>query len=481
MQVVKLNNGRDYPLVGLGTNTFGKVNNNWNGEINFETKEIESALKVGYRFLDTAIVYRNEEVVGLGVKRSGLPRHEVILQTKLPSVGNYIKDEQGIRDAVEESLKKLGTDYIDAYLMHQPRPTDEENLNIYQVLEKLVDEGKILTLGVSNFSIAQLDYLLKHSRIKPSINQIEIHPGHWNNELVDFCQKHGVLVQAWSPLFRTSDADKETLKVIGEKHKKSWAQVVINYLVSKGIMVITKSHDQMRQLENLSVFDFSLSEKENQRIASLNTPNFHRLAVLGGTGFVGRTLTIEALRLGYEVINISLDAKIIPQKHLEMMKHDLMDIETIEDKLKDVDTIISCLNDEVGERYLTLHTNALNLAKKLNKPLVVIGTYSTLLLEDGKTSVYATLDEKTRSEEKHRVQLLEVLNNELEARWTYLSPSIVITKNGFHHDFNLGGKFLLKDAQGNSEVSLIDLVDFALSISSNQRNFNHQVVTIANR
>ena len=481
MQVVKLNNGREYPLIGLGTNTFGKVNNNWNGEINFETKEIETALQVGYRFLDTAIVYRNEEVIGLGVKRSGLPRQEVILQTKLPSVGNYIKDEQGIRDAVEESLKKLGTNYIDAYLMHQPRPTDEENLKIYQVLEKLVDEGKILTLGVSNFSISQLDYLLKHSRIKPSINQIEIHPGHWNNELVEFCQKQGVLVQAWSPLFRTSEVDKETLKTIGEKHHKSWAQVVINYLVSKGIMVITKSHDQTRQLENLSVFDFSLSEEDKLIISALNTPNFQRLGVLGGTGFVGRTLTIEALRLGYEVMNISLDAKIIPQKHLEMIKHDLMNVEGLEEKLKDVDTIISCLNDEVGERYLALHTNALNLAKKLNKPLVVIGTYSPLLLEDGKTSVYATLDEKTRSEEKHRVQLLEVLNNELEARWTYLSPSIVITKNGLHHDYNLGGKFLLKDGQGNSEVSLIDLVDFALSISSNQRNFNHQIVTIANR
>ncbi|HKM02784.1 MAG TPA: aldo/keto reductase, partial [Bacilli bacterium] len=161
MQVVKLNNGIELPTIGLGTNTFGKVDNNWNGEINFKTKEIETALKAGYTFLDTAIVYRNEAVLGLGYKKAGILRHRVYLQTKLPSSGLYVKDENAIREAIGESLHKLATSYIDVVLIHQPRPIDEENLKIYQVLEKLVDEGKINTIGVSNFSIAQLDYLLK--------------------------------------------------------------------------------------------------------------------------------------------------------------------------------------------------------------------------------------------------------------------------------------------------------------------------------
>lgn len=172
MQVVKLTNGIEVPLIGLGTNTFGKHNHNWNGELNFDTREIENALEVGYKFFDAAIVYRNEAVLGLAYKSAKVFRHHIFLQTKLPTRGNYIKDEETIREAIGESLHKLSTSYIDVVLIHQPRPVDEENLRVYRVLEKLVDEGKINAIGVSNFSISQLDYLLKHARIKPAINQI---------------------------------------------------------------------------------------------------------------------------------------------------------------------------------------------------------------------------------------------------------------------------------------------------------------------
>lgn len=348
MQVVTLNNGITLPLIGLGTNTFGKVNNHWHGEINFETKEIESALRLGYTFLDTAIVYRNEAVVGLAYKKAKVLRHHVFLQTKLPSSGLYIKDEEAIREAIGESLHKLSTSYIDVVLMHQPRPKDEENLKIYRVLEKLVDEGKIITIGVSNFSIEQLDYLLKHARIKPSINQIEIHPGYWNEDLIAFCQKNHVIVQAWSPLFRTSEADRLSLIEIGKKYQKSWAQVVIRYLVEQGVMVITKSHEPARQLENISVFDFSLSEEDKVAIKAMNHQNFPKLAILGGTGFVGVPLTMEGLRLGFDVINVSRHAKFMPQRHLTLVKADILEANHLSDELKDVDTLICTLNDTDG-------------------------------------------------------------------------------------------------------------------------------------
>jgi len=481
MQVVKLFNGVKLPLIALGTNTFGKVDHNWNGAINYQTKEIETALKAGYRFLDTAIVYRNEEVVGLAVQKSGLAREEVFIQTKLPSSASYTKDEEAIRRAVNESLGRLATSYIDVMLIHQPRPSDEENLRIYRVLENLVDEGKIKMLGVSNFSASQLDYLLKHTRIKPLFNQIEVHPGYWNEELIAFCQSHDVLVQAWSPLFRTSSKDQEVLTKIANKYHKSWAQVVLRYLVEKNVMVISKSHHEERQKENINIFDFTLSEEDKVNIASLNKPNFTKVAILGGTGFVGRALTSEALRLGYEVYNVSRHGGVMPQRHLYNIHCDVNNIEALSKSLREVDSIITSLNDNDASEYLKTHLGALEIAKKLNKPLIVIGSYTNLLMENKREIVFDTLDEKTKLLEQGRFALLKELNKNKDVNWTYISPSINVTKMHIHQPYKTATNIVLKDQFNESTISVIDLVDFALEISDRQKDFNHQQLTICNK
>lgn len=479
MKFVRLNNGIELPLIGMGTNTFGKHNHNWNGELDFDTREIECAFKVGYTFFDTAIVYRNEAVLGLAHRSAKVMRHHFFLQTKLPGFGLYIKDEEAIREAIGESLHKLSTSYIDVVLIHQPTPSDEDNLRIYKVLEKLVDEGKINSIGVSNFSISQLDYLLKHARIKPAINQIEIHPGYWNEALVDFCQENGVTVQAWSPLFRTSDVYKATLTKIGEKYGKSWAQVVIRYLIQKGIMVIAKSHDEQRQLENLSVFDFELTGEENALIGSLNQASFPKLAILGGSGFVGKVLNSEALRLGYEVINVSLDGKIMPANHLQIIKTDITKDKELLASIKDSDYIITCLNGDKDD-YVKAHQSAIEIARKLNKPLIVIGTFSNLLVKNLNKKCVETLSDD-KEVEILRAKVLDILKEQEDLRWTYVSPSRNVDKYQRHHDYNIGGSVLLEDKHGLSEISVVDLVDFALEVATKQEQFDKQQLTICNR
>ncbi len=481
MPVVKLANGLVLPPLGLGTNTFGKVDHNWNGEINFSTTEIVTALQAGYRFLDTAIVYRNEEVVGLALKESGLAREEVIVQTKLPVIAHYIKDEVAIRSAVQDSLARLDTHYIDILLIHQPRPSDEENLRIYQVLEALVDEGKVRHLGVSNFSISQLDYLLKHSRIKPILNQIEIHPGYWNEELVDFCLAHHVLAQAWSPLFRTSKADQKVLESIASQYHKSWAQIVIAYMIEKGIHVIVKSHDEKRQKENLNVFDFSLTAEDKARIAALNIPNFRRLGLLGGTGLIGKVLTMEALRMGYEVVNVSLDGAIMPQRHLEIIKHDIKQSVALASRLEHVDALIVSLNDEKEEEYLYIHLKAIEIARRIQKPLIVVGTSSVLYHPDKRGRLIDEVEASRYALEKARVEVLDLLSQHRDIDWTYLAPARHIDTRHIHQPYNLGGDIMLKDKDGQSRVGIIDLVDVALLISDQQDNYHHQVVSIASR
>ncbi len=479
MQVVALTNGTTLPLIGLGTNTFGKVANNWNGALNYQTKEIESAIHLGYTFLDTAIVYRNEAVIGLGYKAAGKRREDLIIQTKLPVSSHYIKDEKAIRTAIENSLRAIDSDYIDIVLIHQPRPSDEENLRIYRVLETLVDEGKIRMLGVSNFSIVQLDYLLTHARHRPVVNQIEIHPGYWNEELVTYCLNMNVIPQAWSPLFRTSKHDQHILGQIGKKYDKTWAQVVIRYLTQKGVMVITKSHDERRQKDNLNVFDFTLTSEECQQIAALNTPNFPRLGVLGGTGFIGKSLTIEALRIGYQVVNVSIDGHIMPQRHLTIVEQDVRDVEPLATKLSGVDYLITALNDERADEYLFIHLKAIELALRLNVPLIVIGTYTNLYESNLQTRLIDRLEKTDKQVEQVKMEVLDLLKKHPSLAWTYIAPSPHVDSRFIHQPYQVGGSVVLTNKNGKAEVSIVDLVDFALLVADAQANVNHQILTIA--
>ena len=268
MKNIKLNNNLEIPLVGIGTNTFGKVDNQYMNEINFDTKELDTAIKVGYRLLDTAIAYRNEEVIGLAVEKSKLDRSEFIITTKLPGKDGYIKRDEVIA-AVNQSLKNLKTDYIDIMLMHHPWDNNEEMLSVYKVLEEFVSKGIIKTIGVSNFSNDQLKFIIDNSKVLPAINQIASYPGNWQNDLITFNQANGVVVQAWSPLNRVSPETKEVLEKIGSKYDKTWAQVILNYQVSRDVVVIPKSHRLEGQKENLDIFDFNLTDDEIKLIENL--------------------------------------------------------------------------------------------------------------------------------------------------------------------------------------------------------------------
>ena len=269
MQIFRLNNGQEFPAIGSGTNTFGKANRDYMGEITFDTTEIASAIRAGYRHFDTAISYRNEEVVGIGLKDSGLDRSEFYITTKIPGRPEYYATEDAVKAGVAESLKNLGTDYIDLYLIHHPWEDLEEMLAMWRVLESYADQGVLRSIGVSNFSEEQLEYFREHARIQPAVNQIESHPGHWNHELVNYCIEHNILPVAWGPLRQTTDVARFTLNEIGKRHNKSGAQVSLRYQLDRGVAVIPKSHNAERQAENLEIFDFKLTAEEHEQISKL--------------------------------------------------------------------------------------------------------------------------------------------------------------------------------------------------------------------
>lgn len=268
MKKIKLNNGIEIPLIGIGTNTFGKEGNEYQGELDYNTKELESAIKIGYRLLDTAIAYRNEAVIGKAINESIIDRDEFIITTKLPGKVGYITKEE-IKAAIDSSLDNFKTNYIDIFLMHQPWDNKDEMLSVYLELEKYVKKGVIKTLGVSNFTIEDLTFIIKNAEIKPALNQIGSYPGNFQDELIEFGNKNGVISQAWGPLNRVNDDMKIVLNKIGTNYNKTWAQVLLNYQVNRGVVVIPKSHRHEGQKENFEIFDFKLTDEEAEIIKAL--------------------------------------------------------------------------------------------------------------------------------------------------------------------------------------------------------------------
>ncbi len=268
MKTIELNTGIKIPVVGSGTNTFGKVERDYMGAINNDTTELLDAIDVGYRHFDTAISYRNEAVVGKAIVESGHDRNDFFLTSKIPGEPAYTKSVDAVKKGVESSLQALGTDHIDLYLIHHPWEDLAEVVAVWQVLEDYVDQGILKAIGVSNFQETELTYLLEHSRIKPAVNQIESHPGKWQDELIAFSKSHDVVPEAWSPL-KSDEIAKKVLTDIGRAHGKTWAQVILNYQVDRGVIVIPKSHNKERQQQNLDIFDFTLTEEEKRKIASL--------------------------------------------------------------------------------------------------------------------------------------------------------------------------------------------------------------------
>jgi 2,5-diketo-D-gluconate reductase A len=254
---VKLNNGIMMPRIGFGTNTL-------TGDIG--ERCVYDAISVGYRLIDTATVYRNEESVGAGIKKSGIKREELFVTSKL-----WVDDSgyENSKKAFQTSLDKLGMGYLDLYLYHRPRGDVKGS---WKAMEDLYSAGKIKAIGVSNFSPDQLSELMSYAKIKPVINQVETHVFFQEPVIYEDLKKKDVQMEAWSPFAagRNGIFSNETLAAIGKKHNKSIAQVVLRWHFQRGIVAIPRSSQKAHMIENLNIFDFELPKSDMQIIAKLD-------------------------------------------------------------------------------------------------------------------------------------------------------------------------------------------------------------------
>jgi len=259
MQTVTLNNGVEMPILGFGVY---QINDE---DVCEET--VYNALVEGYRLIDTAAVYENEEAVGRAIKRSGVPREEIFVTTKL-----WIQDAgyESAKKAFETSLKKLQLDYLDLYLIHMPFGDVHGS---WRALEELYCEGKIRAIGVSNFLNDRLMDLIVHHEIVPAVNQVETHTFTQQIENAQFMKNHHVQIESWAPFAegKNNIFNNEVLVLIAEKHRKSVAQVALRWLIQRGIVAIPKSVHKERIIENFNIFNFELSEEDMKKIATLDT------------------------------------------------------------------------------------------------------------------------------------------------------------------------------------------------------------------
>ncbi len=259
-----LYNGVKIPCLGYGT---------WqtpSGEIAYES--VKAAIAAGYRHIDTAAGYANEADVGRAVKASGVAREEIFLTTK-----HWISERGYTKTiaAVEASLKELGTDYLDLYLVHWPcvektYPNWKEiNAGTWRAFEKMYKDGKIRAIGVSNYLPEHITALQEMCEIKPMVNQIEFHPGYYQPELVRWCQANDILIEAWSPLGCGAVLSDPTLAKIGAKYGKSVAQICIRFALQYGVLPMPKSNHADRIAQNAQVFDFELSQEDMTAIMTM--------------------------------------------------------------------------------------------------------------------------------------------------------------------------------------------------------------------
>lgn len=265
MKTFKLENGVQIPSIGFGTWAI------------FDTDEVASALKqavkCGFRHIDTASFYKNEEAVGKAIAQCGIDRNQLWITSKAwPSECGY---DNTLR-AFDASLERLGLDYLDLYLIHWPATEKtypgiwkQRNIDTWRAFERLYAEGRVRAIGVSNFLENHLQPLLDGCTVKPMVDQLEIHPGYAQQSAVDFCQKNGIVVEAWSPFGRGKAFGNQTLKVLSEKYGKTVAQICIRWCLQKGIIPLPKSVTPERILQNTQVFDFEISDDDMTEIGNL--------------------------------------------------------------------------------------------------------------------------------------------------------------------------------------------------------------------
>lgn len=258
-ETTELHNGIKMPVFGLGVY---KIPDEQQG-----MEAITHAIKSGYRLIDTASLYDNEQAVGAAVRQSGIDREDIFVTSK---VWNTDQGYEETLKAFDTTLDKLGFDYLDLYLIHWPMPKQDKFKDTWRALEKLYEDKKVRAIGVSNFNINHLEDLKTTAKVLPMVNQVECHP-HLNQQtLRDYCQAEGIKVQAWSPLKRGDLFEVDSLTEIAKAHKKSVAQVILRWDYQHGILTIPKSVNKGRIEENADIFDFTLSEREMAQIDALH-------------------------------------------------------------------------------------------------------------------------------------------------------------------------------------------------------------------
>ncbi len=264
-EYVVLSNGLRMPIVGFGT---------WQIKEGSEVANaVKEALFCGYRHIDTAAIYGNETGVGEGIRLSGIPRSEIFLTTK---VWNSDQGYESTLNAFSESIKKLGTDYVDLYLIHWPAVNlfsdyREKNKETWRAMEKLYREGKAKAIGVCNFLPHHLDFLLESAQILPMVNQIELHPGNPADDVVAYCKNRHIQVQAYSPMMRGKVFEIPLLQQLAIQYQRTIPQIVLRWILQKGIVPLTKSVTPERIKSNIQLFDFTLSEEDMEAMKSLST------------------------------------------------------------------------------------------------------------------------------------------------------------------------------------------------------------------
>ena len=255
---VSFNDGRSIPQLGLGV---------WQTPDDVAIEAVSTALKTGYRHIDTAAVYKNEEGVGKGIVASGIDRGDIFLTTKVWN------EDQGFDEtlkAMDASLKRLGTDYVDLYLIHWPSAFRGKYIETWKALIRLREEGKAKSIGVSNFEGTYIDDLIRETGVTPAINQIQLHPHFQQQAMRDKHAGLGVVTESWSPLGQGNVLADPVIGEIAKRHGKSPAQVIIRWHLDLGLVVIPKSVTPSRIVENFDVFDFALSDEDKAAIAGLD-------------------------------------------------------------------------------------------------------------------------------------------------------------------------------------------------------------------
>lgn len=244
---VKLNDGNKIPQLGLGV---------WQVPDDQASASVKEALAAGYRSVDTAAIYGNEAGVGAGLRAAGVARKDLFITTKLWN------DRHGYDDAhkaMDESLEKLGLAYVDLYLIHWPVAGSTQFLDAWRAMEEMKEDGRARSIGVSNFTRANLEQLMEASKVVPAVNQIELHPGFAQTDLRAFHAKHGIATESWSPLAQGGIAKEKVILDLAQKHGKSPAQITLRWHLQNDLIVIPKSVTPARIRENIDVFDFELS------------------------------------------------------------------------------------------------------------------------------------------------------------------------------------------------------------------------------